>query len=121
MNEFLTPVTHIIHRRRGTIDKYMGDAIMCFRGAPLDDPEHARHAHDAALDIIEAINALAPKFAERGWPPVRMGVGLSTGEMAVGDMGSEFRLAYTVLGDTVNLGVCLEGQTKSYGVEAIVS
>lgn len=121
MKEFLTPMTDIIHRRRGTIDKYMGDAIMCFWGAPLRDEDHARHAHDAALEMVEVITALAPKFRERGWPEVRIGVGVSTGEMSVGNMGSEFRLAYTVLGDAVNLGARLEGQTKAYGVDLIVS
>ncbi|MEM7407176.1 MAG: adenylate/guanylate cyclase domain-containing protein [Pseudomonadota bacterium] len=121
MNEFLTPMTDIIHRRRGTIDKYMGDAIMCFWGAPLRDRDHARHATEAALEMVEAVRALGPAFKERGWPEVRIGVGVNTGEMSVGNMGSEFRLAYTVLGDAVNLGSRLEGQTKNYGVEVIVS
>jgi len=121
MNEFLTPMTHIIHRHRGTIDKYMGDAIMAFWGAPLLDRDHARHALDAAVDMEREVGRLDEMFKHRGWPPLRIGVGLNTGVMNVGNMGSEFRMAYTVLGDAVNLGSRLEGLTKRYGVTVIVS
>jgi len=121
MNEFLTPMTHIIHDYRGTIDKYMGDAIMAFWGAPLADPDHARHALQAALDMIARLEELQPEFHSRGWPDIRIGVGLNTGLMNVGNMGSEFRMAYTVLGDAVNLGSRLEGLTKQYGVQIITS
>lgn len=121
MREFLTPMTAVIHRHRGTIDKYMGDAVMCFWGAPVDDPDHAVHALEAALEMLDVVHRLGPEFEARGWPPVKIGVGLNTGMMSVGDMGSQFRRAYTVLGDAVNLGSRLEGQTKSYGVELIVS
>jgi adenylate cyclase len=121
MNEFLTPMTHVIHRHRGTIDKYMGDAIMAFWGAPLHDEQHAKNALLAALDMIDSLAALQDKFKAQGWPPINIGVGLNTGEMTVGNMGSEFRLAYTVMGDAVNLGSRLEGLTKEYGVQIIVS
>jgi len=121
MNEFLTPMTHVIHRHRGTIDKYMGDAIMAFWGAPVQDPLHAQHALQAALDMIASLDALQVTFKAKGWPPIRIGVGINTGEMTVGNMGSEFRLAYTVMGDAVNLGSRLEGLTKEYGVQIIVS
>lgn len=121
MNEFLTPITRVIHDHRGTIDKYMGDAVMAFWGAPLEDPEHARHAVLAGLAMIEKVKALATPFAARGWPPIAVGVGVASGEMNVGNMGSEFRMAYTVMGDTVNLGSRLEGLTKQYGVGMIVS
>ncbi len=121
MNEFLTPITAAIHRRRGTIDKYMGDAVMAFWGAPLADPGHARHAVQAARDMVAEMRALKPAFAARGWPAIEIGVGISSGEMNVGNMGSRFRAAYTVLGDTVNLGSRLEGLTKAYGVSIIVS
>jgi adenylate cyclase len=104
MNEYLTPMTQVIHRHRGTIDKYMGDAIMAFWGAPVHDPDHARHALQAAMDMTTALVTLQPHFQARGWPPIQIGVGLNTGEMTVGNMGSEFRLAYTVMGDAVNLG-----------------
>ena len=121
MNAYMTPMTKIIHEKRGTIDKYIGDAIMAFWGAPLDNPEHARYALEAALGMLERLNAIREEFVERGWPPVRIGIGLNTGIMSVGNMGSEFRLSYTVMGDPVNLGSRLEGLTKSYGVELIVS
>ena len=121
MNTFLTPMTHIIHKQRGTIDKYMGDAIMAFWGAPLQDPEHALHALQAALAMIACLKTLQPALKEKGWPPLKVGIGLGTGIMNVGNMGSEFRMAYTVLGDTVNLGSRLEGLTKEYGVDIIVS
>ncbi len=121
MNEMLTPMTRIIHRHRGTIDKYMGDAIMAFWGAPLNDPEHARNALLAGLEMLAVIPDLQRDFAAKGWPPIRIGVGLNTGMMNVGNMGSEFRMAYTVLGDAVNLGSRLEGLTKQYGVSIMVS
>ena len=121
MNAFLTPMTRIIHRHRGTIDKYMGDAIMAFWGAPVEDPAHARHALEAALAMTAALDDLARTFQARGWPAVDIGVGLNTGEMSVGNMGSEFRMAYTVLGDAVNLGARLEGLTKHYGVRIVAS
>jgi adenylate cyclase len=121
MNEFLTPMTRVIHKHRGTIDKYMGDAIMAFWGAPLNDPYHAKNALLAGMEMIKVLEEQQPRFQERGWPEIKIGVGLSTGTMTVGNMGSEFRMAYTVLGDTVNLGSRLEGLTKQYGVSMIVS
>lgn len=121
MNRFLTPMTHVIHQHRGTIDKYMGDAIMAFWGAPLDDPHHAKNALLAGLDMIKKLAEMQDEFKKRGWPEIKVGVGLNTGVMSVGNMGSEFRMAYTVMGDAVNLGSRLEGLTKQYGVEIIVS
>ncbi|MGQ0428860.1 MAG: CHASE2 domain-containing protein [Gammaproteobacteria bacterium] len=121
MNEFLTPITAAIHRHRGTIDKYMGDAVMAFWGAPLPDQDHARHAVQGAEAMVAEMRALRPAFEARGWPPIEIGVGISSGEMNVGNMGSQFRAAYTVLGDTVNLGSRLEGLTKTYGVDIIAS
>jgi adenylate cyclase len=120
MNEFLSELTRVIHEHRGTIDKYMGDAIMAFWGAPVRDPEHAKHALSAGLAMIEKMYALQDVFDERGWPRLSIGVGLNTGNMSVGNMGSRFRTAYTVIGDEVNLGSRLEGLTKQYGVELIV-
>ncbi len=122
MNAYLTPMTRTIHTRRGTIDKYIGDAIMAFWGAPLHDREHARHALEAALEMLAVLKRdLRPEFKRKGWPELHIGVGLNTGIMNVGNMGSEFRMAYTVMGDAVNLGSRLEGLTKQYGVEIIVS
>jgi len=121
MREFLTPITRIIHQNRGTIDKYMGDAVMAFWGAPLSDKNHASHALHAALQIVAELEKLKPIFLSRGWPALRLGIGLNSGIMHVGDMGSEFRRSYTVMGDAVNLASRLEGLTKQYGVAIIVS
>ena len=121
MNALLTPMTRVIHKNRGTIDKYMGDAIMSFWGAPLADTEHARHALYAAIEMMDELKIMQADFKQRGWPAVNIGIGLNTGNMNVGNMGSEFRMAYTVLGDAVNLGSRLEGLTKEYGVNIIVS
>ena len=121
MNEYLTPMTRAIHTHRGTIDKYMGDAIMSFWGAPMNDKDHARHAVETALDMTRLLTELNAGFKQKGWPELRIGVGLTTGVMSVGDMGSEFRRAYTVMGDAVNLGSRLEGLTKQYGVQIICS
>lgn len=121
MNAYLTPMTHVIHEHRGTIDKYMGDAIMAFWGAPVADPAHAEHGVTTALAMQAALAKLREEFRARGWPPIEMGVGLSTGAMNVGNMGSQFRMAYTVLGDSVNLGSRLESQTKNYGVSILVA
>jgi adenylate cyclase len=120
MNMYLTPMTTIIHSNRGTIDKYIGDAIMAFWGAPLNDPEHARNAIKGGLAMLERLKGVQEIFHDRGWPEIKIGVGINSGAMSVGDMGSEFRMAYTVLGDTVNLASRLEGLTKNYGVEIIV-
>ena len=121
MNEFLTPFTGAIQNHRGTIDKYMGDCVMAFWGAPLTDKDHASHALSSAFDMLEAVRSLDEDFAAKGWPSIRVGVGIASGDMNVGNMGSEFRVAYTVMGDTVNLGSRLEGLTKQYGVDIIVS
>jgi adenylate cyclase len=121
MNEFLTPITNVIQENRGTIDKYMGDAVMAFWGAPLADADHAEHAVITGLEMIRTVDSLGDYFESQGWPPIAVGVGVASGEMNVGNMGSEFRVAYTVMGDTVNLGSRLEGLTKQYGVSMIVS
>lgn len=116
MNAFLSPMTRVIQANRGTIDKYMGDAIMAFWGAPLRDENHATHAVRAALDMAKTMEELSDSFIARGWKPLKIGIGLNTGVMSVGNMGSDFRLAYTVMGDAVNLGSRLESLTKQYGI-----
>ncbi len=121
MNEFLTPLTQIIHSNRGTIDKYMGDAIMAFWGAPLKDENHAQHALNAAIEMKAALKNINEKFIKKGWPVIKIGIGINTGNMVVGNMGSSFRMAYTVMGDAVNLGSRLESLTKYYGVDIVVS
>jgi adenylate cyclase len=121
LNQFFTPMTRIIFEQRGTIDKYVGDMIMAFWGAPVQDPGHRQHAVEAALAMLDQVVAMQPEFSERNWPEVRIGIGIYSGVMNVGDMGSEYRRAYTVIGDAVNLGSRLEGLTKYYGVRLIVS
>jgi adenylate cyclase len=121
MDEYLTPMTRIVHETQGTIDKYIGDAVMAFWGAPIFHPHHADLAVGAGLRMLSALDELNVSFAKRGWPEVRIGVGVNTGMMSVGNMGSRFRRAYTVLGDAVNLGSRLEGITKAYGVSFVVS
>lgn len=121
MNEFLTPMTQVIHNERGTIDKYMGDAIMAFWGAPVSTPNHAEKAVLAAISMLDELKVLQAKFKARNWPHIDIGIGINTGMMSVGNMGSEFRMAYTVLGDAVNLGSRLEGLTKQYQVQLIIS
>ena len=120
MNDFLTPLTRVIHRHRGTIDKYMGDCIMAFWGAPIADPKHAQNAVLAGLEMHKVLEELAPQFKARGWPEIKVGVGVNTGRMSVGNMGSEIRVAYTVMGDAVNIASRLEGLTRKYGVGMIV-
>ncbi|GJL81880.1 MAG: adenylate/guanylate cyclase domain-containing protein [marine bacterium B5-7] len=121
MNSFLTPLTGAVHRSKGTIDKYMGDALMAFWGAPIHLDDHASRAVSAALEMRDHIERLGPDFEAEGWSRIKVGIGVNTGEMSVGNMGSEFRVAYTVMGDAVNLGSRIEGLTKIYGVDIIAS
>lgn len=120
LNRYFTPITESIFNHQGTIDKYVGDMVMAFWGAPLRDPQHARHALEAAVDMIGTLKTLNPELNRLGYPSIDVGIGLNTGPMNVGDMGSHFRRAYTVLGDSVNLGARLEGLTKFYGVKILV-
>jgi len=116
LNSYLSTMTAIVQQNKGTIDKYIGDAVMAFWNAPLDMPNHAEAAVQTALDMQAALPALNEQFAARGWPHVKIGVGVNSGRMSVGNMGSSFRMSYTVMGDAVNLGSRLEGITKQYGV-----
>ena len=121
INEYLTEMSAIIrNRHRGTLDKYMGDAIMAFWGAPVADPQHARNGVLAALDMQKECRILNKKFAARGWPTLKIGVGVNSGSVRVGDMGSKVRRAYTVMGDAVNIASRLEGITKQYGADVII-
>ncbi|WP_281561601.1 adenylate/guanylate cyclase domain-containing protein [Thalassomonas sp. RHCl1] len=121
LNAYFSPVTEQIFQHQGTIDKYVGDMVMAFWGAPLNDEAHGRHALDAAFAMLEVTETLSQEFTARDWPQINIGIGLNSGEMNVGDMGSSFRRAYTVLGDAVNLGSRLEGLTKYYGLNLLVS
>jgi adenylate cyclase len=120
LNLYFTPITGIIFDHQGTVDKFVGDMVMAFWNAPLDVEDHAHHAIKAAMVMLQKTEELRADFAERGLPPVFIGVGINTGEMNVGDMGSDTRRNYTVLGDSVNLGARLEGLTKFYGADLLV-
>ena len=121
INEYLTEMSAIIRdRHRGTLDKYIGDAIMAFWGAPVDDPQHARHAVLAALEMQQRIQTLNPAFVARGWPRLAIGIGVNSGMVRVGNMGSRVRRAYTAMGDAVNVASRLEGRTKNYAVGILV-
>lgn len=120
LNDFFTPITGIIFENNGTIDKYVGDMVMAFWGAPLNDPDHRKHSVLAALKMLEKTEELKAQFVERGLPEVNIGVGINSGFMNVGDMGSTYRRSYTVLGDAVNLGSRLESITKFYGVKLLI-
>lgn len=121
MQIYLTEVTSVIFEHQGTIDKYVGDMVMAFWNAPLDDDEHATHSVITALKMIQATKKLSIMFNERNWPSVNIGVGISSGDMNVGDMGSTYRKAYTVLGDEVNLASRIESLTKFYGVDILIT
>ncbi len=121
INDYLTTMSLVIREgHRGTLDKYIGDAVMAFWGAPVADPNHAQNAVLAALNMMKQSAVLNRKFHEKGWPPFAIGVGVNSGVMRVGDMGSQIRKAYTVMGDAVNLGSRLEGITKQYGADIII-
>lgn len=120
LNNYFTPITKIIFDNEGTIDKYVGDMVMAFWGAPVDDKKHAYHAVLTALKMQQMTQQLRQEFSAKGWPAVEIGVGLNTGPMNVGDMGSSYRRAYTVLGDAVNLGSRLESITKFYGAKILI-
>lgn len=120
MNEYLSAMTLVVRKHRGTLDKYIGDAIMAFWGAPVADADHARNAVLTALEMQQALVDLNKTLSAKGAPEIKIGVGVNTGLMTVGDMGSSIRKAYTVMGDAVNLGSRLEGITKQYGVGIMV-
>ena len=126
MNRFLTPLTNAIIERKGTIDKYIGDAIMAFWNAPVDDEEQEANACEAALEMLlraETLNGELKREAESNggvYMPLRIGIGLNTGPCVVGNMGSDFRFNYSVLGDTVNLASRLEGRTKDYRIPVVI-
>lgn len=114
-------LTSLIRANRGTIDKYMGDCVMAFWGAPVETPEHAHLGVRAAMEMADAVRHINEDHLARGLPEIGIGIGLNTGTMCVGDMGSNIRRSYTVIGDAVNLGSRLEGLSKIYGVDIVVN
>ena len=121
LNEYLTAMTNVVFHYDGLLDKYMGDAIMAVFGAPLDQPDHPVRACRTALGMMAELKILQEKWREEGRPIINIGVGVNTGDMVVGNMGSEMRFDYTVMGDAVNLGSRLEGINKEYGTNIVIS
>jgi adenylate cyclase len=120
INIYLTAMSENIRGNKGTLDKYIGDCVMAFWGAPVALADHANRAVESSLLMLKTAERLNNDFIGRGWPPLKIGIGLNTGEVRVGDMGSKIRRAYTVMGDSVNLASRLEGITKQYGVGLVV-
>ncbi len=121
LNSYLTPMTDIVFKNQGTLDKYMGDAIMAFFGAPIGYSDHAKWACRCALQSLNKLTELQAEYAKKGLPSIDIGIGLNTGEVNVGNMGSETVRSYTVMGDAVNLASRLEGINKTYGTRVILS
>ena len=120
MNLLFLHLTDVVRAHRGTLDKYIGDAVMAFWGAPLEDPQHQRHAVDAALAMRERLPRINADLAEHGWPPVDLHIGVNSGHMVVGDMGSRHRRAYTVLGDAVNVAARLQTLCSGHALGVVV-
>lgn len=121
LTEYFNAMTPIIHRYGGTVDKFIGDAVMAFWGAPLDDTRHAEHAVCAAMEMQSAMAVLAQRLEQRGLPAISMRIGLHTGRVIVGNIGSHTRFSYTVIGDAVNLAARLEGANKAFGTGVLLS
>jgi adenylate cyclase len=121
LNSYLTPMTELVFKNRGTLDKYMGDAVMAFFGAPIPYQDHAKYACRCALQSVKKLFELQEEYEKRGLPIIDIGIGLNTGEVSVGNMGSQTVRSYTVMGDAVNLASRLEGINKTYGTRIIIS
>jgi adenylate cyclase len=121
LNDVFSRLTQVIRNNRGTIDKYMGDCVMAFWGAPVESAEHAALSVKTAMEMAGEVRKINEEHRSKGLPEIGVGIGLNTGSMCVGDMGSSLRKSYTVIGDAVNLGSRLEGLSKTYGVDIVVS
>ncbi len=121
LNEYLSDMVKDVFNNDGTLDKFIGDAVMAFWGAPIAQNDHQLKAVRCAIDMVRSLRALQKKWQEEGKPIFHIGIGINTGDMVVGNMGSMDRMDYTVIGDNVNLGARLEGLNKEYGTEIIIS
>jgi adenylate cyclase len=122
LNEYFTQMVAVVFRHRGTVDKFVGDMVMALFGAPLDDPDHADHAVQAALDMVEELGRLNARWAAEGRPAqLDIGIGVNTGPMIAGNIGSDAIMSYTVIGDAVNFGSRLESLNKHYGTRILIS
>jgi len=121
LNEYLSPMTEIVMKNKGTLDKFIGDAVMAIYGAPVKQDGQALHACISAVEMIEKLRQINIEWTKNNLPNIDIGIGINTGEAVVGNMGANIRFDYTAIGDTVNLAARLEGQTKFYGVNIIIS
>jgi len=121
LNEYFSRMVEIVFRHHGTLDKFVGDMVMALFGAPLDDPDHAEHAVEAALEMQDALFELNDRWQAQGRAMFDIGIGINTGPMIAGNLGSEAIMSYTVIGDAVNLGARLESLNKDYGTRIIIS
>jgi adenylate cyclase len=121
LNAYLTDMTKIIFRHQGTLDKYIGDAVMAIWGAPFDAPDHAAKCCAAAVDMLMRLSQMQKDWRARGFPELDIGIGINTGVASVGNMGSTLRHGYTAMGDSVNLASRLEGLNKEYGTRIVIS
>jgi adenylate cyclase len=121
LNEYFSRMVDVLFAHHGTLDKFVGDMVMGLFGAPLDDPDHAEHAVQTALAMSRALDELNQEWAAAGRPVLDIGIGISTGDMVAGNIGSSAIMSYTVIGDTVNLGARLESLNKDYGTRVIIS
>jgi len=121
LNEYFSRMVEIVFRHTGTVDKFVGDMVMALFGAPVDDPNHAEHAVATAMDMVRELGELNSNWAERGLPQLDIGIGINSGDMIAGNIGSSSIMSYTVIGDNVNLGSRLESLNKDYGSRIIIS
>ena len=121
LNELFTRMVGVVFEHRGTVDKFVGDMVMALYSAPLDDPEHADHAVQTALAMIRTLNEMNQQWQSQGKPTLDIGIGINTGDMVAGNIGSDTIMSYTVIGDAVNLGARLESLNKDFGTRIIVS
>ena len=121
LNQLFTCMVAVVFAHRGTVDKFVGDMVMALYGAPLDDEDHAEHAVQTALAMISTLQEMNQEWARDGKPQLDIGIGVNTGDMIAGNVGSDTIMSYTVIGDAVNLGARLESLNKDYGTRIIIS